>query len=194
MAIDNQTIKRVASLARLKIEEKDLETVHAEFNGILNWVEQLQEVDTQNVEPLFSVNEEPLVIRGYDFYRYLMTVHKGTKVDFLKQAGTTRGFAKKMFGQIYDAIFEEAKDVEDMFERYYKLEYHDVSHFVSMHYCIPEKEVKHYTDALATGKYRVIDFSSLDYGSSSFENLFTSDEMFVRMYNWLNWKEDEDKN
>ncbi len=63
MAIDNQTIKRVASLARLKIEEKDLETVHAEFNGILNWVEQLQEVDTQNVEPLFSVNEEPLVIR-----------------------------------------------------------------------------------------------------------------------------------
>lgn len=141
-----------------------------------------------------DTEKEPLVIRGYDFYRYLMTVHKGTKVDFLKQAGTTRGFAKKMFGQIYDAIFEEAKDVEDMFERYYKLEYHDVSHFVSMHYCIPEKEVKHYTDALATGKYRVIDFSSLDYGSSSFENLFTSDEMFVRMYNWLNWKEDEDKN
>ena len=63
-----------------------------------------------------------------------------------------------------------------------------------MHYCIPAKEVKHYTDALETGEYRVIDFSSLDYGSSSFENLFTSDEMFVRMYNWLNWKKDEDKN
>ena len=123
-----------------------------------------------------------------------MTVHKGTKEAFLRQAGTPKGFAKKMFGQIYDAIFKEAKDVEDMFERYYKKEYSDLSKFISMHYCIPEKEVKHYKDALATGEYRVIDFSSLDYGSSSFENLFTSDEMFVRMYNWLNWKEDEDKN
>ncbi|MBO7417748.1 MAG: hypothetical protein J6U14_02270 [Bacteroidaceae bacterium] len=138
--------------------------------------------------------KEPLVIRGYDYYRYLMTVHKGTKKDFLRRAGTTKGFAKKMFGQIYDAIFEEAKDVEEMFKRYYKQEYRDISHFISMYYCIPLAEVKHYTDAIATGDYRVIDFSSLDYGSSSFENLFTSDEMFERMYNWLNWKEDEDKN
>lgn len=141
-----------------------------------------------------ETERDPLVIRGYDFYRYLMTVHKGTKEAFLRQAGTSKGFAKKMFGQIYDAIFKEAKDVEDMFERYYKKEYSDLSKFISMHYCIPAKEVKHYTDSLATGEYRVIDFSSLDYGSSSFENLFTSDEMFVRMYNWLNWKEDEDKN
>lgn len=138
--------------------------------------------------------KEPLVIRGYDFYKYLMTVHIGSKEAFLEQAGTTKGFAKRMFGQIYDAIFEEAKDVEEMFERYYRREYRDISHFISMYYCIPHNEVKHYTDALATGNYRVIDFSSLDYGSSSFENLFTSDEMFVRMYNWLNWKEDEDKN
>ena len=63
MAIDNKTIKRVASLAHLQIEDKDLEKVQAEFNGILNWVEQLREVDTQNVEPLFSVNEEPLFLR-----------------------------------------------------------------------------------------------------------------------------------
>ena len=63
MAIDNKTIKRVASLAHLQIEDKDLEKVQAEFNGILNWVEQLREVDTQNVEPLFSVNEEPLPLR-----------------------------------------------------------------------------------------------------------------------------------
>ena len=99
-----------------------------------------------------------------------------------------------MFGQIYDAIFEEAKDVEELFEKYYKKEYHDLSHFISMYYCIPKAEVENYIDALATGEYRVIDFSSIDYGSSSFENLFSSDEMFVRMYNWLNWKEDEDKN
>ena len=136
-------------------------------------------------------DKEPIIIRGYDFYRYLMTVHKGSKEDFMKQAGTTKGFAKKMFGEIYDAIFEESQDVEYTFDKYYKNEYRDIGHFISMHYCIPNEEVKNYTDALATGEYRVIDFSSLDYGSSSFENLFTSDEMFIRMYNWLNWKEDE---
>lgn len=135
--------------------------------------------------------KEPLIFRGYDFYKYLMTVHKGTKDAFLKKAGTTKGFAKKMFGQIYDAIFVEAQDVEEMYEKYFKREYRDIAHFIYMHYCIPLKEVKHYTDALATGEFRVIDFSSLDYGSSSFENLFVSDELFVRMYNWLNWKEDE---
>lgn len=148
-----------------------------------------------NVLSLGKDNEkEPLAIKGYDLYRYLMTVHKGMKEEFLKQAGTTKGFAKTMFGQIYDAIFTEAEDVEYMFEKYYKKEYSNLSKFISMHYCIPDKEVKHYMDALATGEYRVIDFSSLDYGSSSFENFFTSDEMFVRMYNWLNWKKDENKN
>lgn len=63
MAIDNQTIKQVAFLARLKIDDRDIEKAQSEFNGILNWVEQLQEVDTQNVEPLFSVHEETLPIR-----------------------------------------------------------------------------------------------------------------------------------
>ena len=136
----------------------------------------------------------PYVISGYDFYRYLMTVHKGTKEDFLKEAGAKKGFSKQMFGEIYDAIFMESEDVEQMYHSFYQKEYPDLAQFISMHYCIPRNEVKLYMDALATGKYRIVDFSSIDYGSSSFENLFSSDDMFERMYNWLNWRDDEDKN
>lgn len=139
-------------------------------------------------------DDNPYIIRGYDFYRYLLSVHKGTKEDFLKQAGTMKGFSKQMFGEIYDAIFEESDDVEEMYNTYYKREYSDFSQFISMYYCIPKDEAKQFADTISSGKSRIIDFSSIDYGSSSFENFFSSDDMFVRMYNWLNWIDDESKN
>jgi len=62
MAVDNETVKRVASLAHLKIDDDKLNDTKEEFNKILNWIEQLSEVDTSNVEPLFCVNggEVPL--------------------------------------------------------------------------------------------------------------------------------------
>jgi aspartyl-tRNA(Asn)/glutamyl-tRNA(Gln) amidotransferase subunit C len=63
MAIDNQTVKRVAFLSRLKIEDERLEETKQEFNGILSWVEQLNEVETTAVEPLVSVNEDTLPLR-----------------------------------------------------------------------------------------------------------------------------------
>lgn len=63
MAIDNETVKKVAFLARLRVEEDKLEETSVEFNKILAWVEQLNEVNTSGVELLVSVNEEPLVCR-----------------------------------------------------------------------------------------------------------------------------------
>jgi len=57
MAIDNETVKRVAYLSRLRIDDNKIEATEKEFNKILQWVEQLNEVDTQNIEPLISVNE-----------------------------------------------------------------------------------------------------------------------------------------
>lgn len=64
MAIDNETVKRVAFLSRLKIEDDKLEETKNEFNKILQWVEQLNEVNTDNIEPLVSVNEENLHCRN----------------------------------------------------------------------------------------------------------------------------------
>ncbi len=63
MAIDNETVKRVAFLSRLKIEDDKLEETKEEFNKILNWVEQLNEVNTDGVEPLVSVNDSHLILR-----------------------------------------------------------------------------------------------------------------------------------
>ena len=63
MAIDRQTVNRVAFLARLKIDEDKIEATENEFNKILNWVEQLNEVNTDDVEPLSAVNKTALVCR-----------------------------------------------------------------------------------------------------------------------------------
>ena len=63
MAINNEMVKQVALLARLKIEDSKLNEAKEEFNQILGWVEQLDEVDTSNVEPLVSVNDVKLFLR-----------------------------------------------------------------------------------------------------------------------------------
>ncbi|WP_339632099.1 Asp-tRNA(Asn)/Glu-tRNA(Gln) amidotransferase subunit GatC [uncultured Sneathiella sp.] len=60
MSLDKATVAKVANLARIKIEEEDLEPMAAELNNILGWVEQLGEVDTENVEPMTSVAEMSL--------------------------------------------------------------------------------------------------------------------------------------
>ena len=66
MAVDNNTVKQVAFLARLKVEDSKVEQTKDEFNKILNWVEQLNEVNTENVEPLVAVNDTTLPLREDD--------------------------------------------------------------------------------------------------------------------------------
>ncbi|MBQ8661471.1 MAG: Asp-tRNA(Asn)/Glu-tRNA(Gln) amidotransferase subunit GatC [Alphaproteobacteria bacterium] len=63
MAIDTQTVKRIAFLSRLKIEDDKIAATEEEFNKILQWVDQLKEVDTAAVEPLVSVNENNITMR-----------------------------------------------------------------------------------------------------------------------------------
>ncbi len=63
MAVDNETVRKVAFLARLRVDQDKLEETKQEFNKILNWVEELNEVNTDNVEPLVSVNNEALSLR-----------------------------------------------------------------------------------------------------------------------------------
>ena len=63
MAIDTQTVKRIAFLSRLRIDDDKIALAEEEFNKILAWVEQLQEVPTDDVEPLISVNENNLSLR-----------------------------------------------------------------------------------------------------------------------------------
>ena len=55
MSIDTATAAKVAKLARIRVEEKDLPALAQEFNTILGFIEQLGEVDVDGVEPMVSV-------------------------------------------------------------------------------------------------------------------------------------------
>jgi aspartyl-tRNA(Asn)/glutamyl-tRNA(Gln) amidotransferase subunit C len=57
MALDTDTVKRIARLARIHVDEDDLAPLADELNNILFWVEQLDEVNTHGVEPMTSVVE-----------------------------------------------------------------------------------------------------------------------------------------
>ncbi len=63
-AVDENTVRRIARLARIAVEgEERLAPMAAELNGIFTWVEQLQEVDVAGVEPMTSVVAQRLKMR-----------------------------------------------------------------------------------------------------------------------------------
>ncbi|HEY2358187.1 MAG TPA: Asp-tRNA(Asn)/Glu-tRNA(Gln) amidotransferase subunit GatC [Phenylobacterium sp.] len=63
MAIDAATVRKVARLARIAEPEDKLEGLAKELSGILNWIEQLNEVDTNGVEPMASAVHMPAPMR-----------------------------------------------------------------------------------------------------------------------------------
>jgi len=64
MSVDKDTVRRVAKLARIALEEERVEPMMGELNGILGWIEQLQEVNVEGVPPLTSVVEQKLKMRA----------------------------------------------------------------------------------------------------------------------------------
>ena len=54
MSVDQNTVRKIATLSRIKVEEEDLPRLEGELNTILKWIEMLQEVDTEGVEPMTS--------------------------------------------------------------------------------------------------------------------------------------------
>jgi len=63
MALDTDTVRRIAHLARVRVPEAELEPLAAELSNILTWVEQLGEVDTENVPPMTSAVAVRLPLR-----------------------------------------------------------------------------------------------------------------------------------
>lgn len=55
MHVDEGTVRRIARLARIKITPEEAKSLEGELSGILDWVEQLKEVDTKDVEPMTRV-------------------------------------------------------------------------------------------------------------------------------------------
>ncbi len=63
MSLDRATIRRIASLARIRVEEHEVENLCQELNGILRWIEQLNEVDVAGVEPLTGAANMAMAMR-----------------------------------------------------------------------------------------------------------------------------------
>jgi aspartyl-tRNA(Asn)/glutamyl-tRNA(Gln) amidotransferase subunit C len=52
MSLDSDTVRRIAKLARIHVEESEIDQLQGELNGILGWIEELSEVDVAGVQPL----------------------------------------------------------------------------------------------------------------------------------------------
>jgi aspartyl-tRNA(Asn)/glutamyl-tRNA(Gln) amidotransferase subunit C len=52
MSLDTTTVRRIAKLARIRVEEGEVARLQTELNGILGWIELLSEVDVEGVQPL----------------------------------------------------------------------------------------------------------------------------------------------
>lgn len=52
MSLDPATVRRIATLARIRVEEAEVAILQNELNGILSWIEQLNEVNVDGVTPL----------------------------------------------------------------------------------------------------------------------------------------------
>jgi len=64
MSLDKATVAHIATLARIKLEDAELDRMAGELSHILAWIEQLNEVDVQNVPPLASVVDTKLPWRA----------------------------------------------------------------------------------------------------------------------------------
>jgi aspartyl-tRNA(Asn)/glutamyl-tRNA(Gln) amidotransferase subunit C len=60
MQVDQAIVRRIARLARIKITDGEAKSLEKELSGILAWVEQLDEVDTENAEPMTRVVAQQL--------------------------------------------------------------------------------------------------------------------------------------
>ena len=89
MAIDAATVRKVARLARIAEPEEKLEPLARELSGILNWIEQLNEVDTDGVEPMTTAvhatlpMREDVVTDGGDPAKVLANAPKAVKGFFV---------------------------------------------------------------------------------------------------------------
>jgi len=64
MSLDPATVRRIASLARIRVEDQEVEPLLHELNGILDWIEQLNEVNVEGIEPLAGAAQMALKMRA----------------------------------------------------------------------------------------------------------------------------------
>ena len=78
MKIDEQTVDKLANLARLEFKNEEKTEIISDLNKMLEFVEQLNKVDTEGIEPLKYINEETNVMRD-DVVRHDISQEKALK-------------------------------------------------------------------------------------------------------------------
>jgi aspartyl-tRNA(Asn)/glutamyl-tRNA(Gln) amidotransferase subunit C len=63
MSVDKDTVRRIAKLARIAMDDAQAAEMESELNALLAWVQQLSEVDVENVPPMTSAVEQRLKMR-----------------------------------------------------------------------------------------------------------------------------------
>ena len=63
MKIDKESLKKIAHLARLEIKPEEEEALMNSMDSVLSWMEQLDEIDTEGVEPLTHIMDEANIWR-----------------------------------------------------------------------------------------------------------------------------------
>ena len=63
MSVDQATVAKIASLARIRLSDAEVAAMVPELNNILGWVEQLREVDVTGIEPMTAVIPNPMRLR-----------------------------------------------------------------------------------------------------------------------------------
>ena len=63
MSLDPATVRRIALLARIRLEDAEVAPLQAELNGILGWIEQLNEVDVDRIDPITGAAHMALKMR-----------------------------------------------------------------------------------------------------------------------------------
>ena len=58
MAIDSKLVERIAKLSRISLTDAEIHNLSSELDNILNWIEQLSELDTDGISPVFSSFDE----------------------------------------------------------------------------------------------------------------------------------------
>lgn len=80
MKIDKPLISKLEKLARLELAEEEKDILQRDLNNILSMVEQLNEIDTEGVEPLVHISEETNVLRADE------VKHQLNRAEALKNA------------------------------------------------------------------------------------------------------------
>ncbi len=87
MAIDRKTVEKISSLAKIKLNDTEADEITYELSNILEWIDQLNKVDTKNTPPMTGVIKSNLYQRDD-----LITEDKKLDEILTNSPETTEGF------------------------------------------------------------------------------------------------------